>query len=280
MRSLPEPGISAEMSYNTSISRVRDAGLKQRLESIVGDVVAASDGLATAAATGDVASIAPATAVGAVTAEELKTVYAQRFAKLRAPGRVFYDQLLTAAPNGKCPLCAHRDVATLDHFLPQAKHPALTVAPVNLVPACFDCNKAKLDLTPASPEAVTLHPYFDSVEADEWLAAEVRQPGPPSVRFWVEPPHQWPVVLAQRVAHHFRVFGLAKLYTSQAAEELVNIRGDLERVLDAEGPPGVTSHLTHMATSRARAHVNSWQTATYRAFARSSWFCGGGFAAR
>src|SRR4051812_15872953 len=184
MRSLPEPGISAEMSYNTSISRVRDAGLKQRLESIVGDVVAASDGLATAAATGDVASVAPATAVGGVTAEELKTVYAQRFAKLRAPGRVFYDQLLTAAPNGKCPLCAHRDVATLDHFLPQAKHPALTVAPVNLVPACSDCNKAKLDLTPTSPEAVTLHPYFDSVEADEWLAAEVRRSGPPSVRFW------------------------------------------------------------------------------------------------
>ena len=140
-------------------------------------------------------------------------------------------------------------------------------------------NKAKLDLTPASRETVTLHPYFDSVEADAWLAAEVRQSGPPSVRFWVEPPHQWPDVLAQRVTHHFRVFGLAKLYASQAAEELVNIRGDLERVLDAEGQLGVASHLTHMAASRARAHVNSWQTATYRAFARSSWFCGGGFAA-
>src|SRR4051794_33928597 len=102
MRSLPEPSITAEVSYNTSVSRVRDASLKRRLESIVGDVVAASDGLAAAAVAGDVASIAPATAVGAVTAAELKTVYAQRFAKLRAPGRVFYDQLLTSAPNGKC----------------------------------------------------------------------------------------------------------------------------------------------------------------------------------
>ena len=68
MRRLPEPNITADVSYNTSISRVRDASLKQRLESIVGDVVAASDGLAAAAATGNVASIARATAVGAVTA--------------------------------------------------------------------------------------------------------------------------------------------------------------------------------------------------------------------
>jgi hypothetical protein len=37
--------------------------------------------------------------------------------------------------------------------------------------------------------------------------------------------------------------------------------------------------VTHMAASRAHAHTNSWQTATYKAFAASTWFCGGGFAA-
>jgi hypothetical protein len=279
MRSLPVPRISAEVSYNTSISRVADVDLKQRLHSILGDVVAASDGLVTAATTGTVASIPPAVAVGSVTAAELKAVYKQRFAKLRTPGRGFYDELVTSAPNGKCPLCAHRDVGTLDHFLPQAAHPALTVAPVNLVPACSDCNKAKLDQTPVSPGTVTLHPYFDTVEAQEWLAAEVQQTAPASVRFWVEPPPQWPEVLARRVAHHFRVFGLAKLYAAQAAEELVNIRLDLERVFEAEGQPGVASHLTYMAASRAHAHTNSWQPATYKAFAASTWFCGGGFEA-
>jgi hypothetical protein len=277
MRSLPVPRISAEVSYNTSISRVADADLKQRLQSIAGEVVAASDGLVIAAGTGTVASIVPAAAVGPVSAAELKAVYSQRFAKLRTPGRVFYDQLVTSAPNGKCPLCAHRDVATLDHFLPQAAHPALTVVPVNLVPACSDCNKAKLDRTPASPETVTLHPYFDDVEADVWLAAEVQQSAPATVRFWVQPPQQWPELLARRVAHHFRVFGLAELYTSQAAEELVNIRRDLRRVFEAEGQLGVASHLTYMAASRAHAHANSWQAATYKAFAASAWFCAGGF---
>jgi hypothetical protein len=118
VRALRVPRISAEASYKTSIGRVADAQLKQRLGSIVDEVVAASNALAAAASAGTVASITPAGAVGSVTARELKAVYTQRFAKLGAPGRVVYDVLITSATNGKCPLCAHRDVSTLDHFLP------------------------------------------------------------------------------------------------------------------------------------------------------------------
>lgn len=278
MRSLPAPRVSAETSYRTSIRRVADANLKQRLKSIVHEVVAASDGLATAAAAGTVAAIQPAVAVGSVTSAELKAVYKHRFARLGAPGRIFYDELITSPPNGKCPLCAHRDVATLDHFLPQSAHPALIVAPLNLVPACSDCNKAKLAHTPSSAETVTLFPYFDKIDDQQWLVAAVEQTSPASVHFWVAPPG-WPEELADRVAHHFKIFGLAELYAVQAAEELLNIRRDLQRVFEAEGEPGVSSHLRDMATSREDAHMNSWQTATYKAFAESTWFCDGGFAA-
>lgn len=279
MRAIPVPRISAQESYTTSISRVRDADLKQRLNFIVGEVVTASDDFVMAAQTGTVASIATARKVGSVEGAELKAVYTQRFAKLRAPGRVIYDQLITAAANGRCPLCAHRDVSTLDHFLPQAGHPALIVTPTNLVPACSDCNKVKLDQVPASAETVTLHPYFDDVEADVWLAAVVIETSPASVAFSVTPPPHWPAVQAARVRHHFAVFGLAKLYALQAAEEIVNVRHDLMRVRGVDGPPGVAEHLTHAAASRAAAHVNSWQTATYRALAASTWFCAEGFAA-
>ncbi len=279
MRAVPVPRISAQDSYTTSISRVSDADLKQRLDSIVGEVVTASDDFVTAAQTGTVASVASAKKVGSVEGAELKGVYTGRFAKLRAPGRVIYDQLITAAANGKCPLCAHRDVSTLDHFLPQAEHPALVVTPANLVPACSDCNKAKLDQVPVSEETVTLHPYFDDVEADAWLAAVVIETSPASVAFSVAPPPHWSAVRAARVRHHFAVFGLAKLYALQAAEEIVNVRYDLARVLGADGPAGVATHLTHAAASRAAVHMNSWQTATYRALAGSTWFCADGFAA-
>jgi hypothetical protein len=278
MRTLPVPPISAEASYIKSISRVRDAALKQRLASITSDVVAAANELAAAAVAGAVDTIPTAAAVGPVSGAELKAVYRDRFAKDRAPGRIYYDRIITSAPNGKCPMCGHRDVATLDHFLPQAKYPALTVAPVNLVPACSDCNKTKLDRRPTSPSTVTLHPYFDDIESQPWLTAAVQETAPASTRFWVNPPAEWSPVLVERVIHHFRVFGLARLYAAQAAEELVNIRSDLTRVFAAEGNAGVAAFLRDRAASRRAAHINSWQTATYDAFAASPWFCDQGFA--
>ncbi len=277
MRILPMPGVSARLSYTTSISRVRDSDLKGRLHAIVANVVNASDHFARSATSGRITSISPAVSVGVVTGAELHAVYRDRFAKLRSPGRLYYDQIITSAPSGKCPLCAHRDVATLDHFLPQTFHPALVVTPLNLVPACSDCNKTKLNATPASEETVTLHPYFDNVEADEWLVAEIRETSPASVHFRVEPPTHWSSVLAARVTNHFDFFGLAELYSAQAAEELLNIRFYLQKLFDMGGVAGVTAHLNEMSASRARAHVNSWQTAAYKAFAASSWFCEGGF---
>jgi hypothetical protein len=278
MRSLPEPQIGAEQSYRTTISRVRNGDLKTRLHAIIPEIVDASDRFARAAADGEVALLSRAAAVGSVTADEMEAIYSDRFAKLKSPGRVHYDRIITSAPNGRCPLCAQRSVATLDHFLPQTGYPALVVTPFNLVPACSDCNKAKLATVPASAETVTLHPYFDDVNGDEWLVAQMRETSPASVVFEVQTPVQWPSVLAARVKHHFDFFRLAELYAAQAAEEILNIRFHLKTLFDVSGAAGVATHLAEMARSRAQAHINSWQTATYKAFAASSWFCDGGFA--
>lgn len=257
--------------------RVRESDLKDRLHAIVSDIVNASDHFAQSATSGTITSISPAVSVGVVTGVELRAVYRDRFAKLRSSGRLYYDQIITSAPNGRCTLCAHRDVATLDHFLPQTFYPVLVVTPLNLVPACSDCNKTKLDTIPACDESVTLHPYFDNIEADEWLVAEIQETSPASVHFRVQPPTHWSSVLAARVMNHFDFFGLAELYSAQAAEELLNIRFYLRKLFGTSGVVGVTAHLTEMSASRARAHVNSWQTAAYKAFAASSWFCEGGF---
>jgi hypothetical protein len=278
MRNMPKPNISAELSYGTSISRVRTQDLRSRLQSIVPKIIDASVRFEESATGGTITSITRTTSVGEVTGDELRAVYKGRFAKLGSPGRIHYDRIFTSAPNGKCPLCAHRDVTTLDHFLPQAHYPGLVVAPLNLIPACSDCNRTKLDATPVSGETATLHPYFDDVDGDEWLVASVRETQPASVVFRVLPPPTWPSVLAARVENHFQVFGLAALYAAQAAEELINMRFLLQKLFDASGVVAVTSHLAETAASRAQAHTNSWQTAAYKAFASSPWFCEGGFA--
>ena len=100
-------------------------------------------------------------------------VYTNRMAKEGAPGRPVYNALKLAAR--RCPLCGHRDVSTLDHYLPKTAFPLLCVTPSNLVPACSDCNKVKSDALPATAADQTLHPYFDDADQDAWLKAEVVQ---------------------------------------------------------------------------------------------------------
>jgi len=166
----------------------------------------------------------------------------------------------------------------LDHHLPKAHYPALAVTPLNLVPSCGDCNKAKLDSIPREAAAVSLHPYFDNIDGKTWLKAVVIETRPAALRFRVDAPTEWGKVLEQRVRNHFEVLNLAELYASQAAEELLNIRYQLIDLHAAAGMDSVRSDLESRASSCACARRNGWRTAAYSAWAASDWFCDGGFA--
>jgi hypothetical protein len=166
-----------------------------------------------------------------VTADEMSAIYTGRMAKKGGPGRSIYDELMATPAHGRCPLCGHRQVSTLDHHLPKAHYPALAVAPVNLVPSCMDCNKAKTNTFPLASEDETLHPYFDDIEDDPWLRADVIHTAPAALRFYVDPPAEWDDTITARVRLHFKIIGLGALYAAQAAEEMLNIRHYLSQAL-------------------------------------------------
>jgi hypothetical protein len=154
----------------------------------------------------------------------------------------------------------------------------LAVVPLNLVPACADCNKAKLNQFPTNSQEEAIHPYFDTVDEQQWLEAQVVQGIPAAVVFSVVPPAQWGATLAARVLRQFQVLGLSALYTSHAAEELVNIRRLLTDLFAVAGSDAVRSHLIAIVDSLAAVRNNSWQLATYRALSADAWYCAGGFA--
>jgi hypothetical protein len=280
MIKLERPVQEAGDVFTTCISRVQDMQLKARLEKVFQAVVEASTEFDEAAAQTRLHQIVPQMMVGGiVTQPEMEAVYTQRMAKKGAPGRDVYDALFTSAPQGKCPLCGHRTVSTLDHHLPKAHYPALAVAPLNLVPACGDCNKSKLAIIPANAKEETLHPYFDDIDGDLWLGAEVIHKRPASLRFFVQAPGPWSDVLRSRVEGHFRTLGLGRLYSSEAADELLNIRHQLRNLHEIGGAALVQIELRERAASCQHARLNGWRTATYRALADSDWFCDGGFQA-
>lgn len=278
MWSLARPTQSAESAFEVCISRVRDTGLAARLASATPAVVAASAQFDEAARVHQLHEIPTHNDVPPdITVGEMEKVYTQRMAKSGAPGRDIYDEIFASAPSGRCPLCMQRFVATLDHHLPKAHYPALAVAPLNLVPACSDCNKAKLAALPTTANDVPLHPYYDDLGEEVWLTATVVESRPSALRFEVARSIAWDDTLFARVNRHFRSLGLAALFASEAAEELLHIRHQLEMIHDAQEPDGVRIELERRAASCAAARINGWRTAAYAAWSRSDWFCDGGF---
>lgn len=278
MRKLSIPSDLPEEVFRLCISRIEDEELKARLTTVESDVVTAADAYRIAASTGALHALPIQDDIrGIVSKKEMADVYKLRMVPKRSPGRPIYDKLMSAPAYGRCPLCGQRDVSTLDHHLPKTCFPALSVVPINLVPACSDCNKAKREKVPDVAGEQTLHPYFDDIEGDEWLRAELVQVLGPALRFFVYPPTEWDSIKVSRVRYHFKMFKLDELYASYAAEEFVSIRDSLRKLLSQNDVAGIKRHLQDQAESREVVQLNSWQTAMYKALASSDWFCQGGF---
>lgn len=256
---------------------VKNVNLKARLTATRNLVVEAAEELEEKVTTGQLHTVIRETLVnGNVTSAELQGVY-DRMVRKGTLGRKIYDKLIIASPLGVCPLCSQREVTQIDHYLPKAEYPRLSVVPINLVPSCSDCNKSKLTGYPNTSEEETLHPYFDNIENDLWLTATVIHSTPPTIQFQVTPHHDWEQLLSDRVLFHFDTLSLAKLYSTQAAVELVQINLSLIKLHDSSGAAGVRKFILEGAESRSHANINSWQAAMYTAMASDNWFCDGGF---
>tara|TARA_R110002051_G_scaffold269600_1_gene329808 strand:- start:23782 stop:24576 length:795 start_codon:yes stop_codon:yes gene_type:complete len=259
------------------IDSIRDNDFTTRLALAIPSVVAAE---ATYVLHGEASTLylIPGTngVAGHVSTAEMERVYKSTFVKSKAT-RDLYGAIKSAPENDICPLCSQRTVSQLDHHLPQSAHPALTVTPINLVPACSECNKTKLAQQAGHAGEQTFHPYFEDADDDRWLFAVVKETTPASVLFFPQPPAHWEAIKSERIGWHFATYKLAELYASHAAVELNDIKFGLQEMAERNSAEEISSHLRRVAVSRAAAHANSWRRATYEALADSTWFCGGGF---
>jgi hypothetical protein len=281
VRSLPRPAYSARSVLELCSSSIRDADLAQRLQLVSAAIDEAEANYLGHAESASFSAIPTANDVANIVAgHEMKTLYKGTFSRKGSRVRPIYDELKAAREtHGICPLCGQRDVSTLDHYLAQSLHPSLTVTPINLVPACAPCNKAKLDRQPATVGEQTLHPYFDEIGDMVWLKAQVVvvEQEKPALVFSVEPPEECSEVMRERLHSHFAIFGLGTLYSTHAGVELINNRLILMQMAGQVGVEGFRSHFLEQANSRRAIDPNSWQCAMYDALAASDWFCREGY---
>ena len=275
MRPLPAPAIVVSDVLADCITDA-EAALQPRLGAIVADMVARETTYVHAAKSTALHTLPTLSPMGAVTLDELNSLYSNHMSATSGSARRHYDQIRNAAPNKRCPLCGAGTVATLDHHLPKSKYPDLAILPINLVPACHHCNDSKKARYPKSAGEQTLHPYFDGHLQGQWLTASVDQGPPVTVIYDVVTPPGWTSIDGQRAKRHFTICKLDINYASNAGDELGPIREQLLPLWTIGGPGAVQAHLAGQAQGHG-LRPNSWQHALYQALSNDEWFYNGGF---
>jgi hypothetical protein len=274
MRRLPVPQLETYEVYDAAADAFEDNNLRARLIGAQNEIVMEERRYRDLAITGQLYLLQKSdTVVAGVSAAEMKELYKKGMSSAIGPARPFYDALMNGAPHGTCPLCGQGKVRNLDHYLPQSKFASLVVTPINLVPACRDCNVAKSSKTPTTTEEQTLNPYFDDFTNRRWLCASVVKNNPPVVLYDVCPPSDWMPSTGDRLRRHMDVFKLAATFTLYAGEELSQIAQELQYLHGIGGPTAVQEELRERAGNHEQTHRNSWQTAMYFALSESMWFC-------
>ena len=205
---------------------------------------------------------------------DLTKLYTQYFVPKEKPARRLYDQLKITA-NGKCPLCGDiGHVRTLDHYVPKANFPLYSVMPGNLIPCCRDCNSEKLDAFSATLDGQTLHPYFDDAKFfnEQWVAARVIAGAPPVIEYYVSPPAHWSLAERNRVAAHFREYGLAERFGVEAGADLPETIDTRRTTLHGLSPLEYSDYLREKSENMSLP-VNNWRRVMFSSLANDNWFC-------
>lgn len=119
-----------------------------------------------------------------------------------------------------CPYCEIVKVQSLDHFLDKATYPDLATLPLNLVPACIDCNRLRPDGIVADGARCLMHPYFDKSPNDQLLKARIERVGSRwRADFQIEDGATGKPAAEDLYRRHHRLLGLIARYSAWADED-------------------------------------------------------------
>lgn len=287
MRPLPPPTdhdaqpFSAGDVFETCVSMVKNLALRARLLAVRSDVETEAADYDAKAAGAQLYRKQRHDHVRAVSGDEMVKVYTLRMVPKTSKGRPTYDRIMLAPAHKRCPLCGIGTVNTLDHYLPKTHFPVYSVTPNNLVPACTWCQVEKAEYYAGTEGSQLLHPYFDDMDDEVWLAAEVVAGDPAGFRYFSSPPDHWTPLAKARVATHLKILNLPVLFSSNAGSRLSEISARLTNLHQIEdGADAVRAYLCEELASIEADQKNSWAAAMYRAAVGSDWFCNGGFLGR
>lgn len=187
-------------------------------------------------------------------------------------GRKVYDSILSNTYYNLCPYCSHREVKTIDHYLPKSKFIYFAITPINLVPCCSDCNKDKLDNYNLIKEKMLIHPYFDDIKLIDWLKCEVNENIWPITFSYQVSSNITDTVLKSRIKYQFDLLNLGELYADNATREFYKRVKSLAKEYNSNPSNMAYDFLNDNYESYYYENPNSWQTKMFEALKSSRWF--------
>lgn len=143
-----------------------------------------------------------------------------------------------------CPICGHYfDDRTLDHVLPKAKY---TLTPINLVPMCWNCNKAK------GESKVSFHPYFQDLSRLEGI----------SFKFDFSQLRVVSMVCSQdKLAQYMNVYGMGKKLEVEANNQLRTLKTKILKL--ATKMPSKQKVINIITRQREVIDIDPWKRIFY-----------------
>ena len=211
-----------------------------------------------------------------VTPDNLKDLYSTQMVNKNGQARIHYDKILADAKKNHCCFCSDGDPTEIDHFLPKSIFPEFSILPINLVPACRDCNRLKTNHSPTSYADTYIHPYYEEYKDIIWLEARLdfSSGNYPTAIYQISSNLQSTSHnLAERIEHQFSKLQLNRRYSPKAGGEILDIEQRLRKLSKLRsGSELVKHHLSEEASSREVVNKNSWQTALYKCLSLDSHF--------
>lgn len=256
-------GLTGKQVRELCMARMQAGARRTRITADQANLDAEEAALRAAFARNTHRTLTPSVPVTKQVRADMHWFYENRLRDSKA-GRELWGEIISVGGR-LCPFCHLAKPTTLEHSFPQSTYPRLAVEPLNLVPACRDCNGERL----VGHGSITISPYFDAWAVTvPWLAAKVLDPAHPEdleftvVRDAILTRSQWNALqqFVRDVDLLDRYVGLAIDAFAEFTSGLkiaypVVTESDARWELDAK----VSSHLTSFG-------INRWQTVAFSAW--------------
>lgn len=274
MLPLPFPEFGHQATYELSRERFTDEGYKDRLALGQAEVMAMGSDYHLKGQAKSLSDFHESAAVPPnILAGDMQRLYKQGLLRKNSKARKIYEKIRVSSPFRICPFCLHRNVKTLDHYLPKESFGAFAVLPLNLIPCCRDCNTEKLTFKPDNQSESLLHPYYDHIDDHLWLSCELILEGQIwTPQFFISSANI-EQELKDRLLSHMTVLDLFNLYDVEGSRELNETKLQIRNTYANSGAEGVRNLCLEMASSRAILAANYWRAVLWTVAASVDEFC-------